>query len=358
MRRTRSRPCGTCRIRCGACSSTRNRFSRSRASAFFRTSFPWRHSGAARRVRAFAVAMSALCALASAASAQDSLRIRAPGPTSPSRSSSRRWGTATSSATRSTTRASFATRCSTPPSWCSTPNATVASTVHGDVVVINGDLFLQPGAKIDGRAVAIGGGVYDSQQASVGGEKLSFRDVHFDTVRTSSGIDLVYRVPPPPEDTDPDDRASGPLRPADAAVRSRGRPLRAVGTSHHARTKALARDRSDHHLSLEPRRLRSRCHAQRGAGQRLYGDGVRRTHDAVERSMDSIRSRELDLDARRRKRLSELLALDALRGDASPTNGSSPRAISRSMAARAPRMTGRCAAAVRGACSTETTRCT
>jgi hypothetical protein len=80
-------------------------------------------------------------------------------------------------------------------------DASVASTVHGDVVVINGDLFLQPGARIDGRAVAIGGGVYDSQQAHVAGEKLSFRDVHFDTLRTSRGIELIYRPPPVPEDT-------------------------------------------------------------------------------------------------------------------------------------------------------------
>jgi hypothetical protein len=79
-------------------------------------------------------------------------------------------------------------------------DATVASTVHGDVVVINGDLFLQPGAAIDGRAVAIGGGVYDSHQARVGGAKLSFRDAHFDTARTSRGVELVYRPPAPPED--------------------------------------------------------------------------------------------------------------------------------------------------------------
>jgi hypothetical protein len=80
-------------------------------------------------------------------------------------------------------------------------DATVASTVHGDVLVIDGDLFLQPGARIDGSAIAIGGGVYDSQQAHVGGEKLSFRDAHFDTVRTSRGVELVYRPPQPAVDT-------------------------------------------------------------------------------------------------------------------------------------------------------------
>ena len=80
-------------------------------------------------------------------------------------------------------------------------DATVASTVHGDVLVMNGDLFLQPGAQIDGKAVSIGGGVHDSRQATVGGEKLSFRDVHFDTVRTATALELVYHIPPPPEDT-------------------------------------------------------------------------------------------------------------------------------------------------------------
>jgi hypothetical protein len=78
-------------------------------------------------------------------------------------------------------------------------SATVASTVHGDVVVVGGDLFLRPGAHIDGRAIAIGGGVYDSQQATVGRERLAFRDVHFDIVRTPDGIALDYHAPPTPE---------------------------------------------------------------------------------------------------------------------------------------------------------------
>ena len=155
------------------------------------------------RVRAFAGALLAACALASVAGAQDSLKIRAPGPTIPEQIVEQ-----TLSHRYILRHEQWNTRLFRDSVFDTTvvvlnSDATVASTVHGDVVVINGDLFLQPGAKIDGRAVSIGGGVYDSQQAKVGGDKLSYRDVHFDTVRTSGGVDLVYRVPPPPEDTIP-----------------------------------------------------------------------------------------------------------------------------------------------------------
>ncbi|MEO7039283.1 MAG: hypothetical protein ABI446_06425, partial [Gemmatimonadaceae bacterium] len=155
-------------------------------------------------MRAFAVTIVSLAAsasFASAVAAQDSLRIRAPGPTVAEQVVEQ------TLAHRYIVRhEQYNTRLFRDSVFDTTvvvlnSDATVASTVHGDVVVINGDLFLQPGAKIDGRAVAIGGGVYDSQQAAVGGEKLSFRDVHFDTVRTASALELVYRPPPPPEDT-------------------------------------------------------------------------------------------------------------------------------------------------------------
>ena len=154
-------------------------------------------------MRASAVALSALCLLATAAAAQDSLRIRAPGPTVPEQIVEQTLGHRYIQRYEQYNTRLFRDSVFDTTVVVVNSDATVASTVHGDVVVINGDLFLQPGAKIDGRAIAIGGGVYDSQQAKVGGEKLSFRDVHFDTARTSSGIDLVYRVPPPPEDTIP-----------------------------------------------------------------------------------------------------------------------------------------------------------
>ena len=66
-------------------------------------------------------------------------------------------------------------------------DATVASTVHGDVVVVDGDLFLHPGAAIDGRAVAIGGGVYPSSLATVGLGTESFRDVTYDITGSREG---------------------------------------------------------------------------------------------------------------------------------------------------------------------------
>ena len=154
-------------------------------------------------MRRFGVTLLSLCVLASGVRAQDSLRLRAPGPTVPEQIVEQ-----TLSHRYIVRHEQYNTRFFRDSVFDTTvvvlnSDATVASTVHGDVVVINGDLFLQPGAKIDGKAVAIGGGVYDSQQAKVGGEKLSFRDVHFDTTRTSTGIELAYRVPPPPQDTIP-----------------------------------------------------------------------------------------------------------------------------------------------------------
>lgn len=74
-------------------------------------------------------------------------------------------------------------------------DATVASIVHGDVIVVDGDLFLHPGAAIEGRAVAIGGGVYPSSLATVGVGSESFRDVTYDIARAPGGdFTLDWRV--------------------------------------------------------------------------------------------------------------------------------------------------------------------
>ena len=74
-------------------------------------------------------------------------------------------------------------------------DATVASTVNGDVIVVDGDLFLHPGAAIAGRAIAIGGGVYPSSLASVAIGTESFRDVTFDVTRARDGqVELNWRV--------------------------------------------------------------------------------------------------------------------------------------------------------------------
>ena len=73
-------------------------------------------------------------------------------------------------------------------------DVTVESTVRGDLVVVDGDLYIHPGAQIDGRAVAIGGGVYNSALAIVRGGTRSFRDNTFDTFATAEGLALDYRA--------------------------------------------------------------------------------------------------------------------------------------------------------------------
>jgi hypothetical protein len=72
-------------------------------------------------------------------------------------------------------------------------SASVRSGVRGDIIVVGGDLFLHPGATIDGRAIAIGGGVYGSTLARVEGGTRSFRDQTFDATTVSGAMRLVYR---------------------------------------------------------------------------------------------------------------------------------------------------------------------
>lgn len=71
--------------------------------------------------------------------------------------------------------------------------AAIEGTVQGDVVVVGGDLFVRPGARISGRALAIGGGVYPSTLAVVTRGTQSFRDETFTITRTASGYDLAWR---------------------------------------------------------------------------------------------------------------------------------------------------------------------
>jgi hypothetical protein len=77
-------------------------------------------------------------------------------------------------------------------------DATVASTVHGDMVVVNGNLFLQSGATIDGRAVAIGGGVYDVGTPVVRGARRSFRDTRYHIAQAGDTLVLDFRAPSRP----------------------------------------------------------------------------------------------------------------------------------------------------------------
>jgi hypothetical protein len=66
--------------------------------------------------------------------------------------------------------------------------------VNGDVIVVAGDLVIHPGARIDGRAIAIGGGVYMSTLATVTGGRAAFRDETFDIAALDGGYALDYRV--------------------------------------------------------------------------------------------------------------------------------------------------------------------
>ncbi|MFN2566306.1 MAG: hypothetical protein ABR499_15015, partial [Gemmatimonadaceae bacterium] len=73
-------------------------------------------------------------------------------------------------------------------------HATVGGIVNGDVIVVGGDLVLHPGARVDGRAIAIGGGVYNSTLAIVAGGRTAYRDETFDISPVDGGYALDYRV--------------------------------------------------------------------------------------------------------------------------------------------------------------------
>jgi hypothetical protein len=71
--------------------------------------------------------------------------------------------------------------------------AAVDGTVRGDVIVVGGDLHLHPRSVVTGRAVAFGGGVYESALSSVG-STLAFRDFTYDvTPLATGGYALRYR---------------------------------------------------------------------------------------------------------------------------------------------------------------------
>jgi len=72
-------------------------------------------------------------------------------------------------------------------------DAIIASRVHGDVIVVGGDAFLHPGASVDGRVVAIGGGVYESRLAIARGGVESHQDFTFEVQSTPTGYALDFR---------------------------------------------------------------------------------------------------------------------------------------------------------------------
>lgn len=71
--------------------------------------------------------------------------------------------------------------------------AAIEGTVSGDVIVVGGDLFVRPGARIAGRAVAIGGGVYPSALALVERGTESHRDNTFIIQRSGDRYELAYQ---------------------------------------------------------------------------------------------------------------------------------------------------------------------
>jgi hypothetical protein len=79
-------------------------------------------------------------------------------------------------------------------------NASITGTVHGDVIVFGGDLFLEPGALVDGRAVAVGGGVYVSALAKLHGGQLAERGARVEWHGTDT-VAVTYW--PPPSDRPP-----------------------------------------------------------------------------------------------------------------------------------------------------------
>ncbi len=52
--------------------------------------------------------------------------------------------------------------------------------VKGDVLVIAGNLYMHPGGKIAGRAISVGGGVYESSLATIGAGATRFQDFSYD----------------------------------------------------------------------------------------------------------------------------------------------------------------------------------
>lgn len=68
----------------------------------------------------------------------------------------------------------------------------ISGFVNGDVIVVDADLFVRPGALIGGRAIAIGGGVYGSALGVVVHGTTSYRDNTFSIKSTGNGYQLVY----------------------------------------------------------------------------------------------------------------------------------------------------------------------
>jgi hypothetical protein len=69
----------------------------------------------------------------------------------------------------------------------------VDGTVDGDLLVVGGDLYTHPGARITGSAATFGGGIYESALATIAGSRTAFRDFTYDVEPTDGGFVLSYR---------------------------------------------------------------------------------------------------------------------------------------------------------------------
>jgi len=71
----------------------------------------------------------------------------------------------------------------------------LASRVDGNVVVVNGNLFLRPGVAVRGHAVAIGGTVTNTTLGRVGGRIESYQADVYDITARPGGWMLDWRPP-------------------------------------------------------------------------------------------------------------------------------------------------------------------
>ena len=72
-------------------------------------------------------------------------------------------------------------------------SARVAGTIEGDVLVVDGDLFLRTRGRVAGDVVVLGGGFYDSDLAEIGGS-VTYRPNERIRVRPTEGAFEVFSV--------------------------------------------------------------------------------------------------------------------------------------------------------------------